>query len=306
MTSASPERTTELHREVRIDALSIDARARVVLTDEAVAEYAAAMKSGARFPPIVVFDDGETLWLADGHHRVQAARRAGLEEVLAEEYKGGRRDALLYACGANAAHGVRRTNADKRFAVRLMLRDEEWCKWSSREIARRCAVDEGLVRKVRRELSADDPQIAPAKRRVRRGTTVYSQRAARSAKLTSDQVAAIRSDPRNGQKIATEYGVHKSQVSRIKANRTHVDPGYAPDLAGLRRAWNSAGAPAREGFLRWLWSEHPEMIRAVITEPPEQRSVAEGQHTLDAVVGVQQGRRISGDCVRRRVRQLVA
>jgi ParB-like chromosome segregation protein Spo0J len=310
MTSTRPERTTELHREgeVRIDALSIDARARVVLTDEAVAEYAAAMKAGARFPPVVVFDDGDTLWLADGHHRVEAARRAGRMEIRAEEHKGGRRDALLYACGANATHGVRRTNADKRLAVTLILRDEEWCKWSSREIARRCAVDEGLVRRVRRELSADDPQIAPAKRRVRRGTTVYNQRAARGTKLGPDDAARIRADPRNGQEIAREYGVDKSQVSRIRANLIHVDPGYAPGLAGLRRAWDAAAAPAREEFLRWLRSEHPEMISAVITESPtiERRSMAEGQRTPDAVVGLQHGRRISGEGVRCRVRQRVA
>jgi hypothetical protein len=104
--------------------------------EHSVAEYAKAMADGVQFPPIVVFDDGKTLWLADGHHRVEAARLAGLGVILAEEHKGGRRDALLYACGANAAHGVRRTNADKRLAVTLMLRDKEWCKWASRDIAR--------------------------------------------------------------------------------------------------------------------------------------------------------------------------
>jgi hypothetical protein len=174
MTSTSPRRTAEeaLTRRVRIDTLSTDGKARVALSEEAVVEYAEAMTASVQFPPIVVFDDGETLWLADGHHRVEAARRAGFTVLRAEEHEGGRRDALLYACGANATHGVRRTNADKRLAVTLMLRDEEWRQWSSREIARRCAVDEGLVRRVREELSADHPQIAPAERRVRRGTAV--------------------------------------------------------------------------------------------------------------------------------------
>jgi hypothetical protein len=65
--------------------------------------------------------------------------------------------------------------------------------------------------------------------------------------------------------------VHKSQVSRIRNNITHVDadlPALPDGLGLLRRAWNAAGAPAREHFLRWLWSEHPEMIGAVMTEPP--------------------------------------
>jgi hypothetical protein len=173
------------------------------------------------------------------------------------------------------------------------------------------------VRKVREELSADDPQVAPAERRIIRAGKEQTQKAAgerkrraprTSAKLTPDQVAEIRVDPRNGQEIATDYGVHKSQVSRIKANLTHVDPGYAPGLAGLRRAWNVAGAAEREEFLCWLWSEHPAMIRAVITEPRaiERRSVDKGQRTPEAIVGAQQVRRISGDRVRRRVRQPVA
>ena len=33
--------------------------------------------------PLVVIDDGETLWLADGHHRVLAASRLGIDEMEA-------------------------------------------------------------------------------------------------------------------------------------------------------------------------------------------------------------------------------
>jgi len=46
----------------------------------------------------------------------------------------------LYSVGANADHGQRRTNADKRRAVLILLNDEEWGKWSDREIARRCDI----------------------------------------------------------------------------------------------------------------------------------------------------------------------
>ena len=40
----------------------------------------------------------------------------------------------------NADHGKRRSNADKRRAVEMMLKDSEWGKWSDREIAAKCAV----------------------------------------------------------------------------------------------------------------------------------------------------------------------
>ena len=152
MTNTSPEPT----RKVRVDALRRDVWARASLDENAVEEYADAMRTAqAKFPPVVVFDERGTLWLADGHHRVEAARRAGRKVIRAKIHAGGRREALLHACGANAAYGVRRTNADKRLAVTLMLRDKEWRDWAGRVIARCCAVDEGLVRKVRDELSAD-------------------------------------------------------------------------------------------------------------------------------------------------------
>lgn len=39
------------------------------------------------------------------------------------------------------------------------MTDSEWAKWPLRKIARACAVDEGLVRKVHKELTADCPQF---------------------------------------------------------------------------------------------------------------------------------------------------
>lgn len=49
------------------------------------------------------------------------------------------RDAILYSCGANDRHGLRRTNEDKRRAVKKSLEDPEWSGWSSNKIAERFA-----------------------------------------------------------------------------------------------------------------------------------------------------------------------
>ena len=54
-------------------------------------------------PPVVVFDTPEGLLLADGYHRVAAARRRGLETVEAEVRVGSRQDALRYAARVGAA-----------------------------------------------------------------------------------------------------------------------------------------------------------------------------------------------------------
>jgi hypothetical protein len=107
------------------------------------------MEHGEAFPPVVVFHDGKDYWLADGFHRRDAAIGAGLLEIEAEVKQGTQRDAILYSVGANADHGLRRTNDDKRRSVIRLLEDEEWGKWSDREIAKRCNVNPHLVAELR-------------------------------------------------------------------------------------------------------------------------------------------------------------
>ena len=151
---------------------------RAALDDETLAEYAEAMKAGAEFPPVIVFYDGAAYWLADGFHRVNAAMRAELTTVAAQVMAGTQRDAILYSTGANAAHGLRRTNADKRRAVERLLRDDEWAKWSDSEIARRCAVDHKTVAAAR--LSLGNSQVTSDERiyTTRHGTVATMNTAA--------------------------------------------------------------------------------------------------------------------------------
>jgi uncharacterized ParB-like nuclease family protein len=132
-----------------------DTQMRVVgINPATVAAYAEDMAAGATFPPITVYRDGAEYHLADGFHRVEAARQVGHDAILAEVRQGTSRDAILAACAANATHGLRRTNEDKRRAITAMLKDPEWSKWSDRAIAKACAVDHKSVAKVRRELTA--------------------------------------------------------------------------------------------------------------------------------------------------------
>jgi ParB-like chromosome segregation protein Spo0J len=134
-----------------------------------VAEYAAAMRDGAAFPPVIVYHDGAAYHVADGFHRVAAARQANLEEIVAEVRDGTARDAILAAAGANATHGVRRTNADKRHAIERLLADPEWRQWSDREIARACLVDHKSVARIRRELTGEIPSERSVTYRDRHG-----------------------------------------------------------------------------------------------------------------------------------------
>lgn len=117
-----------------------------------VAEYAAEMTDGSPFPPLTVFYDGESYWLADGFHRLAAAQRLNAMLINVDVRQGTRRDAVLYSAGANALHGLRRSNQDKRRAVQTLLTDEEWGQWSNREIARLTHTSGPFVAKIRTEI----------------------------------------------------------------------------------------------------------------------------------------------------------
>jgi hypothetical protein len=136
------------------------------------------MLHGAAFPPVVVFGEAAgNYWLADGYHRWHAATIAGLQTIGADVRPGGRREAILHSVGANAEHGWRRTNDDKKRAVQTLLNDAEWSGWSDREIARRCAVSYTMVQK-HRPLSDNGCQLDPQRpttRKVERNGTVYEQ-----------------------------------------------------------------------------------------------------------------------------------
>lgn len=126
---------------------------RIGLNEDCTNEYAEEIRNGANFPPLIVYDDGEKLLLADGFHRLAANLQAGVETVEATIYKGTEREATLHAVAANAAHGLRRTNADKKVAVTTLLKDEEWGKWSDGQIAKNCRVSQPFVSKIRNELT---------------------------------------------------------------------------------------------------------------------------------------------------------
>lgn len=67
-------------------------------------------------------------------------------------------DALKYALGANAVHGQRGTNADKRRCVEIAVK--EFDGLSSRTIAELCAVGDQLVRQVKGEDQVRDSRAS--------------------------------------------------------------------------------------------------------------------------------------------------
>ena len=142
-------------KTVNINAIIIDkgTQSRAQISEETVTDYAEAMQDGDQFPAITVFYDGVEYYLADGFHRLHAVRRLGKTSIQANVEQGTLRDAILFSLGANANHGLRRTNADKRKCVMTLLEDFEWQSLTNSEIAQYCHVSPQLVAAVKAELS---------------------------------------------------------------------------------------------------------------------------------------------------------
>lgn len=160
--------------EIAIDAIKIDGgtQARVAINEVAVAEYAEAMTEGEMLPPVVVFHDGASYYLADGFHRFHANRRIGARTIAAEVRTGTLADAKLFAYGANQRHGLRRTNEDKRKAVLGVLADAP--EWSDRAIARHVGVSNNFVSSLRASI-CHPMTDAPTTRTVERNGKSYTQ-----------------------------------------------------------------------------------------------------------------------------------
>ena len=139
-------------QEISIEQINIygGTQARVKTNEDAVESYAEEMQRGAVFPPISVYFDGTTYWLADGFHRFLATKRVGLLAIAAEVQPGGRVEALRHALGANSLNGVYRTNGDKRNAVEIAL--AEWTELSNPAIGEICKVSAELVRNCRQQM----------------------------------------------------------------------------------------------------------------------------------------------------------
>ena len=129
-------------------------QSRAALNEEAIEEYAAAMRDGAQFPPIFCVYDGERYFLYDGFHRVEAANRAGLKKIDANVLPGTLADAQWSSYAMNANHGLRRTNEDKRRAIIAALKHPNGAGKSDREIGRHVGVDHKTVANLRQQLEA--------------------------------------------------------------------------------------------------------------------------------------------------------
>jgi ParB-like chromosome segregation protein Spo0J len=194
-------------RDIRLDQR---AQPRAKIDEHGVDEYAHDIEEGAKLPPIMVFYDGTQYWLADGFHRYHAHQKISAVTIRAEVREGTLKDAILYSVSANTTHGLRRSNEDKRRAVRTMLEDEEWKRFSDAEVAARCHVSRPLVATVRKELETEQshPAELQDRRMARRRGKVYPMDLARIRRKSAEKAT------RDGRDTSTHGSKSPSSTSQ--------------------------------------------------------------------------------------------
>lgn len=149
--------------QIDIDKIRIDGgtQSRKQVYEDVVIGYTEHLLDGGEMPDVVVFNDGKHIWLADGFHRVHAHRRAGRKTVGCDVRNGTKRDAFIFSRGANAEHGLPRTNEEKRLVVMSVLDDIELCELSDREIAKMCHVSNMTVGRIKKAKELEKKQSLP-------------------------------------------------------------------------------------------------------------------------------------------------
>ena len=257
--------------DIRLDG---NTQARAGMKTETISDYAEAMKQGDQFPPVVVFNDGSNYWLADGFHRVYAARDIGLEEIDAEVREGSIHDARWFAVGANNRHGARPTNEDKRSAVQLALEDEKLSQLSDREIARQCHVSNGFVSRLRRDSSVYGTQSAelPTQETPRQNWAetiqeVIQQEQEKAERRLAEERAGMEETIR--ERIASVEQHYRERMSQAIAERVRMENDAAEQrLAQQREEYE---AKFREAEARQQASQEPQPPQVEVREvvPPE-------------------------------------
>lgn len=183
-----------------------DTQPRAGIDATLVAEYAERMKAGDEFPPLDVVFDGTAYWLVDGFHRLAAAREVGIKKILVAPRKGTLEEARWSSFAANRSHGLRRTNADKAWAVQRALRAKP--NLSDRQIAEHVGVSAPMVATYREKLGASVKVLQMKTRTVTRSNKVYKQKTAnigKKAKKAAPPPSVPAAEPEHGESDEAEF-----------------------------------------------------------------------------------------------------
>jgi N6-adenosine-specific RNA methylase IME4/ParB-like chromosome segregation protein Spo0J len=258
---STPSSVKPGQQDLRIELIRTDGgtQSRVALNSETISEYADAMQDGALFPPVTVFYDGDTYWLADGFHRFAAVKRLDLKNILCDVKQGTQREAVLFSVGANAQHGLRRTNDDKRRAVTRLLEDSEWQQWSDREIAKKCGVSNSFVSGLRAELL---PSVNGAQmRKATRGGKTYAINTGNIGEAAKAAAKALTEERQAEREARLAEALAKSSPAVVEIiNRAGIDD---PETVDILNRLEANGSESFDEVHRTLYIQPGNSSEAV-------------------------------------------
>lgn len=224
-------------KNTKLTDIVIDAgtQIRVELDKSTIEEYKEAYVRGDKLPPLEVFVSGKRRILADGFHRYNAAMEAGLTELSCNLHEGSAVDAIKFALGANATHGLKRTNADKNNAVTIALRS--FPEMTNRAIAELCAVASRFVDKLRKQEEAaapPAPALPPAPTVPPSGKTEEGAKSEPPPVKKTDLPEPPKRTGRDGKKYSS------TRTPKVKATPDRLDQTGYKIPSGIVALWDSA------------------------------------------------------------------
>jgi len=202
--------------------------------------YAERMLTGDGFPPVDVYFDGQNYWLADGFHRVAAAALCGSYEIASNVYQGTVDDAIWHGIGANRAHGLKLSKADKRRAVEMAL--IRFPEKTQAAIAHQIGCSQSYVAQIQLELIIADKLSATGSRVGKDGKT----RPTTYKKAKNSKFSAVERKLRQLWKSASD---HERKNFRAWIESADAKPDFVVVESTLVTEPDVPGAGAQPGML---------------------------------------------------------
>ena len=246
---------------MKIDLCNIEldqsTQCRAEMRQEVIDEYAAEMGQGTAFPPIDVYGTKEKCWIADGWHRVMAARELQLSMIDATVHHGGRTEAVKHALKANREHGCRRTAGDVARAIEVAYR--EFPASTQQQIADMVGCARSHVSTIRKELVTADKLNLPDRVTGADGKerpTSYkpqTEEVNRDDDETTEQTNPPRPEP-------LRYVPDEQEPTQMDAASSHQPSQFdkavgdmgSETLWHLKRYWMQASRKDKREFKEWI------------------------------------------------------
>ncbi len=196
-----------------------------------------------------------TYLLTDGFHGMEAAQRLRLEEVAVEVREGTRLEAEELAIVANTDHGRPYSRAERREAIKRMLRLHP--EWSNRRLAAKLGVDGKTVGVVRAEmeLAAEIPQLE---------LLVGADGKGRPRQRGPDDASPEEMSPESPEAPADTPPPPNYQVEPTLPPAQNIATTPQPDEASPNITWTIHNAE----LLEWARSYDGSRFHNLISDPP--------------------------------------